>query len=850
MGLFTTSKADFIRKKKSVPEDDPALADDMEFDLPDVEPSSSYKNKFGGKTTLNDDGSVDIGLEPESGETVDGSEHDDNLAEVMAEHDLAALAEQLIMGIDADLQSRGDADSMSIKAMTMCGLKIEDVNAASDGNISKVHHTLLLESVIRYQSNAGGELLPASGPVKVRDDRPIEDEDDDMMPPGAGILGPAGIGHNGGPPLNAQPPSPAAMPPPGMDPSMAGNISGIAGMPNDPGATLQPMQMPADDRAALADALESDMNHYLTAVAKEYYPDFYRMLFGQALFGSAFKKIYHCPLRRRPVSDYISFLDLIVSNDATDLYTAGRVTHRTKMRQSVMKRMQILGVYREAQISTPVADSRATEKKVKQIEGIAPTTPSSLPADIEHTMYETYTEHDLKGFEDKDENGEATGLPLPYKITLEKDSRKILEIRRNWKEGDDTFTPRRRFVHFGFIPGLGFYHYGLMHILGNTQKTLTAIERQLLDAGMFANFPGFLVAKSGSRQTTLDMKVRPGAGREIDTGGMPLSDMVMELPYKDPSQVLSEFAGAIAGDARAMVGLIELPSGEGIANIAPGTMLAMIEQATKVTGAIHKRNHSSHQEELEILRELFAEDPSAIWKFSKKTPQRKWQIDQEFQDLSLVPASDPNVSSHIQRLMLMTALVQRSDQHPELYDAREVEETALRALGFQNIDKLLKPVNQGPPQQGADPETQNIILQANARKAEQFREIQQEGVRAKSKMVEKSLDMKAQAATLADKERDRQSKEKIALINAHKEVIKSKATTTDNVINAKKDLIKSHVDLHTKMVDHAGTMEKTTQAKHKKEADIAKAKAASAKPASVPKPKKSGGKAKKAKEPS
>lgn len=789
MGLFHTTPVSFdkirtTRKKRSGVKTGSMPDDNMlgvEFDLPDAEPKKSYKNKFGGLTTVLEDGSVQIDLEPDKKKTSadDDTDHDANLAEFMEEFDLGMVAEDLLMGIEADLQSRGDMDSMAMKAIDLCGLKIEDAGDGSEGTVSKVHHSLLMESVVRYQSNAGGELLPAAGPVKVRDDTPP-----DAISTSGGILegSPiAGIGHNGGPPLNAPGDEPGSelggdAPPPiaGLAPS--GGMTNVGGM----GAALpaNPLTVPKQevDRTALAEALETDMNHYLTVVAKEYYPDYYRMLFAQGLFGCAFKKIFKCPLRRRPASDYISPLDLIVSNDATDLYTAGRVTHRTKMRQNIMTRMQYLGVYRDVSLSIPAEETAETEKKTKEVSGISSAQNSPLPRDQQFMLYECYTDLDLKGYEHM-EDGEATGLPLPYRVTLEKDSRKILEIRRNWKEGDDTFTPLRRFVKYGLIPGLGFYDYGYMHLLGNTTKALTAAERMMLDAGMFANFPGMLIAKAGARQNTNILRIKPGTAKEIDTNGMPIKESVMELPYKDNSAGLLALAEAIAGDARSLSGLIDLPSGEGTQNIPVGTMLAMVEQATKVMGAIHKRNHASHQEELSILRELFAEDPECLWKFAK-TPKRKWQMEMEFKDLMLVPASDPNVPSQIHRLMIGTALAQRAAAVPQLYNAREVEERLLRILGIQDIEQIMSPAPQpgAPPPEQSNPEAENIMLEAKAREGEQGREIQQEGVRAHLKITEKQLEMQDNAA-------DRESAEKIAGLNLQEEVVKAHSGLQKDIIS-------------------------------------------------------------------
>lgn len=646
---------------------------DVEIDLP--EEVETYLSESGSLITRFADGSAEIDFDPERREDKVYGGFYSNLAEDMDEYDLNCICEDLLTGIESDIQSRGDMEAQYQKALDLIGMKIEQAGTdTTSGTVSKVHHPLLLEAVVRYQANARGELLPASGPVKVRDDA-VE--------------------------------------------------TGI-------------------ERSEMAEALEKDMNHYLTSVAKEYYPDFDRMLFSMGLVGCAFRKIYHCPMRRRPVVEFVPAKDLIVSVDATDLQSAGRVTHRITMRQAVMKRMQLVGLYRQCDLTQPTEDITESDRKEMNLSGINPS-PSTLPNDYEHQLFEVYAELDLPGHEHKE------GLLLPYKVTIEKTSRKILEIRRHWREDDDMFMPRRRFVKYGLIPGLGFYDYGYIHLLGNTTRALTAIERQLLDAGQFNNFPGLLIAKQNSRQATTQIRVMPGGAHEIETNGQPISNMVMSLPYKEPSAVLAQLATAIAGDARNLAGSAELPVGEGRADIPVGTIIAMIEQSTKVMGAIHKRNHTSQQEEFEILRELFMEDPESLWKFSDRY-RHKWMNMEELSDKRLVPASDPNVPSHIHRIMQVTALVQRSDSKPELYNVRAVERLCLKTLGF-NPDDILAPEQPPGQQQQLPPEVQKVMLEAKSREAEQNKEMEQDERRHLMKMEEKRLDMEADAIDNASDEK-------------------------------------------------------------------------------------------------
>jgi hypothetical protein len=257
----------------------------------------------------------------------------------------------------------------------------------------------------------------------------------------------------------------------------------------------------------LAEKLERDFNYYLTSIATEYYPDTDRMLLYVGFGGCGFKKVYNCPLRQRPVSESVDAKDLIVSNAATDMANSSRVTHVITMRPSVLKRMQLAGAYREVPISAPSGIVlNPVDRQIADTQGINLT--SQQTEDRDHTIYECYCELDIRGYQDK-KNGVATGLPLPYRVVIEKDSQQILEIRRNWREDDETKTAKMCFVKYPFVPGLGFYDIGLIHILGNTTNALTAAWREMLDAGMFANFPGFLYRKLMGRQNTNEFRVAP-----------------------------------------------------------------------------------------------------------------------------------------------------------------------------------------------------------------------------------------------------------------------------------------------------------------------------------------------------
>ena len=456
---------------------------------------------------------------------------------------------------------------------------------------------------------------------------------------------------------------------------------------------------PSLEEDRLADALERDLNHYLTSTATEYYPDTDRMLLMLGFGGTAFKKVYYCPLRNRPVSETVDADDLIVNNGATDLKNAKRVTHRTYLKPSTVKRLQILGVYRDTDLSTPNEinyDSLQREEKAN--EGV--TVGISNPDDRDREIYECYCELNVKGFEHR-WKGKDTGLEIPYRVTIDLSSRKILSIVRNYDE-DTSELPEARsnVVKYTFMPGFGFYDIGLLHILGNTTNAVTAAWRELLDAGMYANFPGFLFADAGARQNTNIFRVPPGGGALVKTNGMPIQQAIMPLPYKEPSGALMQLVQNIAETGMRIGGVSEMQVGEGRADAPVGTTLAMIEQAQKILNSVHKRMHSAQAQEFQLLAECFRENPGSFWQRNKK-PALPWDEQRFLQALDnceLVPQADPNTASHTQRLMKVMALKQLQQAQPGLYDPIAIDTAALQAMGWNNPDQFFAPPDaQGKP---------------------------------------------------------------------------------------------------------------------------------------------------------
>ena len=577
------------------------------------------------------DGSVTISLD---GKPIEEAESEAekakdwfrNLVDEIDDGVLTSIAENLMGGVEDDLQSRNDWIEDRAQGLKLLGLKIEipSLQGTPDGapveGMSKVRHPLLLEAVLRFQANARSELLPTDGPVKVRID------------------------------------------------SVANTIE--------------------QDR--LGDALERDLNHYLTTVASEYYPDTDRMLLMLGFGGTSFKKVYYCPLRQRPVSESVDADDMIVNNMATDLRNAKRVTHRVHMRPSTIKRLQIIGAYRDIDLGTPMpADLDSVQREKDAQQGI--TRDTFKPEDRDREIYEVYCELNIQGFEHK-YKGKETGLEIPYRVTIDVSTRKILSIVRNYDE-DTAELPESRanFVKYTFVPGLGFYDIGLLHILGNTTNAVTAAWREMLDAGMFANFPGFLMADTGARQNTNIFRVPPGGGALVKTAGMPINQAIMPLPYKEPGAALMNLVQNMAETGQRVGGTSELQVGEGRADAAVGTTLAMVEQATKVMNAVHKRLHAAQAEEFQLLVRCFREHPESFWQRCKR-PTVDWNEQtflQALDDCMLVPQADPNTASHTQRIMKIMALKELQAASPDLYNKVAIDTAALKAMGWSNPEQFM-----------------------------------------------------------------------------------------------------------------------------------------------------------------
>ena len=783
----------------------------------------------GAKKTELPGGGVEIDLSGGRSSKPKSTKFEANLAEDLDEYELNRISTEILEGIDRDNQSRSDHLDMIAEGMKLLGLVIESNNASSASSsaplegMSTVRHPLLLEACQLFQANAMGELLPAAGPVKVRDDRPQQPE---------GM-----IGHNGGPPLNpfALPGAVASSPPPGLgapgagapgvgvQPSLPQNIPpqmppGGQGAPPAlpmPTGPLNPQQLPpaaapppapeppGGQRDELANALEKDLNHYLTTTAREYYPDTDQMLFKVGFAGLGIKKVYNCPLRRRPVSESVDIEDFIVSNALTDLSNAGRITHRIKMRPSVLKRMQILEVYRDVLIGAPTLQSDTANQVDEAKANIAGVQVQTDPRDLDHEIYECYCELDLNEFAPK--QFKDKGLPLPYKVSIEKESQKVLEIRRNWREKDKECQAREYFVDFPYMRAFGFYCIGLLHLLGNTTKALTALWREFIDAGMFANFPGFLYLKGAGRQLTNTFRVAPGSGVGLDSSVDDVRQAVMPLPYKSPDAGFTQFVQHVEELGTRLGGTANTNVGEGRQDAPVGTTLALLEQATKPLGAVTKRLHQAQARELELLKERFKDDPEAFWRFNKK-PAMAWEVDvfvKALNDFDFVPVSDPNNPTRMHRAAKAEWLKQVAAAAPGLLDPKK---TFLRAAAEMEIGDVEDLISTAPPAQPpADPAKMADVQHKNAK-------LQADTATAGQKI---QTDQQIKQMEFADNEADRQNKLQIATLAENTERLRLAATIavhSDKMDEAQKGanikLISDHVG---KAVDHGHELDKLDQ---------------------------------------
>jgi hypothetical protein len=483
------------------------------------------------------------------------------------------------------------------------------------------------------------------------------------------------------------------------------------------------------------------------------------MFFMQGFGGCGFKKIYRCPIRRRPVSRSVDADDIIVSDNEVSLHDCGRVTHRIKMRQSVLRRMQLAGTYLDVDVLPPSAPAPDTAEQAEtDVAGLSSW--SLRQEDYKHTVYETYCELDIAGFEHI-EGGTITGLPLPYRVSIDKDSQTVLEVRRNWDEEDDRYIKHMPIVKYPFVDGLGFYGIGLLQIMGNATAAVTSAWRLALDSAGFSSWPGFLYSETVGRQDTMTFRVGLGAGVRVNTGGQPIGNHVMNLPYKDVTAGLVQVTKHIEEEARRVGGTPELMVGEGRQDVPVGTTLAMLDQAVKVLDSVHKGMHIAQAEEFSLLRDLFIEDPAALLCDENASPSRQWEredIIRALQKCNLSPRADPNTPSHTIRVMKAVALVQLVQMNPQMWDLHAVVRRIAAMVGMGEIEELFAPPGQSAPM---DPKAMKNMVDMQTKMAELAQKTQDSQQKTALEKLHDQMQWMIEIMQLQNNREERASRERI-----------------------------------------------------------------------------------------
>ncbi len=446
----------------------------------------------------------------------------------------------------------------------------------------------------------------------------------------------------------------------------------------------QTVGFPSPDKEQQAIRVRDYMNYQITDQMKEYDAEFDQMLFYLPLAGSAFKKVYYDEIMQRAVSKFVPADDLVVPYTATSLDDCESIIHMVRMSENDLRKQQVGGFYRDLELNPSYMQETEAEKKERSLEGA-----TRGRDDRMYTLLECHVDLNLEGFEDAGQDGEPTGIKLPYIVTLEEGTRKILSIRRNYEIGDAKKTKIQYFVHFKFLPGLGFYGFGLIHMIGGLSRTATAALRQLLDAGTLSNLPaGFKMR--GIKMRDEAQAIQPGEFRDVDAPGGNLRDAFMPLPFKEPSQTLLQLMGVVVSAGQRFASIADLQVGDGNQQAAVGTTVAMLERGSRVMSAIHKRLYSAMRQEFTLLARVFKLYLPPVYPYDVIGGQR--QIMQtDFDDrVDILPVADPNIFSQTQRISLAQTELQLATSNPELHNQYEVYRNMYEALGVKDIDLILK----------------------------------------------------------------------------------------------------------------------------------------------------------------
>ena len=440
------------------------------------------------------------------------------------------------------------------------------------------------------------------------------------------------------------------------------------------------------------------MNYQIMDQMKEYEPEFDQMLFYLPLSGSTFKKVYYDDLLGRAVSKFIPADDLVVPYSASSLEDADAIVHVIKMSANDLRKQQVSGFYSDIEITTPGMETDEITKKEQELEGV-----KQLKQDDIHTLLECHVNLDLEGFEDMKE-GEMTGIKLPYVVTVDESSRKILSIRRNFKQDDPLKNKTNYFVHFKFLPGLGFYGFGLIHMIGGLSRTATTALRQLLDAGTLSNLPAGFKSR-GIRVRDDAQPLQPGEFRDVDAPGGNIRDQFMTLPYKEPSAVLLQLLGIVVGAGQRFAAIADMQVGAGNPQAPVGTTIALLERGSRVMSAIHKRLYVGLKEEFKLLADVFKTYLPKEYPYDVVGGTRTIKM-MDFDDrVDILPVADPNIFSQTQRISLAQTQLQLATSNPQIHNLYAAYRGMYEAIGVKNINQILPPPAQPTPM---DPSMEHI----------------------------------------------------------------------------------------------------------------------------------------------
>ena len=582
-----------------------------------------------------EDGGLLIDFDPDSMNQEE--EFGSNLAEFVDEDVLSALGTELVSAYESDKSSREDWEKSYMKGLEQLGLKAEDRTTPWPGACG-VHHPLLSEAVVRFQSQAITEIFPASGPAKTK---------------------------------------------------IVGKIN--------------------QEKEKQASRIQDYMNYLLTDRMTEYRSEMERLLFSLPLAGSAFKKIYYDQSMQRPCAMFVPSEDMVVYNGATDITSVTRLTHVMRKSKNEIRKLQVNGFYRDIELISYDLDLDDVREKYGDLTGDKISKSSSggtyLSGDSIHTLLEMHVELDLDGFEDE-KDGEPTGIALPYVVTIDRDTSAILSIRRNWFEDDEEHMRRDHFVHYEYLPGLGFYGLGLIHLIGGLVKSATSLLRQLVDAGTLANLPGGLKTR-GMRVKGDDTPIMPGEFRDVDVPGGTIRENISFLPHKEPSPTLFQLLGNIVEEGRRFAAITDVKASDMNSQAPVGTTLAILEKNMKVMSAIQSRLHASLKKELSILVNVIKDFGPTSYPYELDGDEKD-SLERDFDErVDVIPVSNPNAATMGQRIMQYQSALQLSAQAPQLYDMPTLHRQMLEVLGINDVEQIVPMTNDIKPK---DPVQENMDI--------------------------------------------------------------------------------------------------------------------------------------------